>query len=105
MATETISDRREHIRSVGVTAFAALLGIAATVASVVVLGTAPEAATDRRALVIVAAAIVIQFPLIQAAGLYDDDEFGVKHYLFIAFMTFSIWFVTWGILLTTTYHN
>ena len=29
------------------------------------------------------------------------DDFGPKEYLYIAFITFSMWFITWGILLTT----
>ena len=97
MSTETISDRGEHVRSVGVTAVAALIGVGAAFASDI-YASAPE---DQLALFIVIAAIVIQFPLIQLSGIYGEDEFGPKHYLFIAFMTFSMWFVTWGILLTS----
>ena len=102
MSTEGISDRREHVRSIGVTSVAAMLGIAAALASIFVTGGLDPAvaAFDLRALAIVAAAILIQFPLIDWAGIYKDDEFGIKHYLFITFMTFSMWFVTWGILLT-----
>lgn len=105
MATESISDRHEHVRSIGVTSFAALVGVGAAVASSLLTGDAAPAAaaTDTRALLIVVGAIVLQFPLIQALGIYGDDEFGVKHYLFITLMTFSLWFITWGILLTTEY--
>ncbi|MCU4743886.1 hypothetical protein OB955_16820 [Halobacteria archaeon AArc-m2/3/4] len=105
MSTESISDRHEHVRSIGVTAFAAFVGIGAAIASSMLTGDlAPaEAASDNRALLIVFAAIFVQFPLIKAIGIYDDDEFGVKHYLFITFMTFSLWFITWGILLTSEY--
>ncbi|WP_255192299.1 hypothetical protein [Natronobeatus ordinarius] len=107
MSTESISDRGEHVRSIGVTAFAALLGVAAAFLSLIVTGEpatleeASAAATDQRAYLIVLGAIVVQFPLINLAGIYEEDEFGFKHYLFITFMTFSIWFVVWGILLTT----
>lgn len=102
MATESLSDRREHIRSIGVTALAALLGVGAALLSATVTGDLPpdEAATDQRAIMIVLAAILIQLPIVKGSGIYDPDELGPKHYLFIAFMTFSLWFVTWGILLT-----
>lgn len=105
MAAESMSDRREHIRSIGVTAVAALLGVGAALGSVVVTGDLgpAEAATDQRALAIVLGAILIQFPVFKFAGIYEEDEFGIKHYLFITFMTFSLWFVTWGILLTSEY--
>jgi hypothetical protein len=31
----------------------------------------------------------------------DVEEFGAKDYLYVAFMTFSLWFVSWTIILTT----
>ncbi len=105
MSTESISDRREHVRSIGVTAVAALVGVAAALLSAMVTAdlSPAEAAVDSRAYIIVLAAILVQFPLINFAGIYEEDEFGFKHYLFITFMTFSIWFVVWGILLTTEF--
>ena len=106
MSTESISDRREHIRSISVTALSALLGVGVAFASVAITGdTAPaDAATDTRALVLVLGAILFQYVLYDFTSIYSDDEFGVKHYLFIVFMTFSFWFVTWGILLTAEFH-
>lgn len=101
MSTESISDRREHIRSVSVTALSALLGVGAALASAVWIGTTGAAAEDTRAVMLVVGAILAQLVLIDFTGIYNEDEFGVKHYLFIAFMTFSMWFVTWGILLST----
>ena len=37
------------------------------------------------------------------AGLVavDVQEFGAKDILYVAFMTFSLWFVSWTVLLTT----
>ncbi|TYL38345.1 hypothetical protein CV102_11050 [Natronococcus pandeyae] len=103
MSTESMSDRREHIRSISVTALSALFGVGAAFASVAITGDmAPaEAATDTRALLLVLGAILAQFVLFDFTSIYGEDEFGVKHYLFITFMTFSFWFVVWGILLTT----
>ncbi len=104
MATESISDRREHVRSIGVTALAALAGIGSALLSAMITSgmAAGEAAGDQRAQLIVLGAILVQFLLIRVTGIYDEDELGPKHYLFVAFMTFSLWYVTWGILLTTS---
>lgn len=101
MSTESISDRYEHIRSISVTALSALLGVAAAFVCLSLYGTGEAGAQNQEALLIVLGAIVIQFPIIKLSGIYNDDEFGVKHYLFIAFMTFSLWFLSWGIMLET----
>ncbi|RQG89080.1 hypothetical protein EA462_11930 [Natrarchaeobius halalkaliphilus] len=105
MSTESISDRREHIRSISVTAFSALLGVGAALASASLTGdlTPAEAATETTPLFLVLGAILVQFVLFDFTSIYGDDEFGIKHYLFITFMTFSFWFVVWGILLTAEY--
>ncbi|AEH38052.1 MULTISPECIES: EMC6-like membrane protein [Halopiger] len=103
MSTESISDRREHIRSVGVTALAALLGVAAALASMAVTGDLParEAAGETLPQAFVVVAILVQLALLNVTSIYDEDEFGMKHNLYVAFMTFSFWFITWGILLTS----
>ncbi|WIV65765.1 hypothetical protein [Natrialbaceae archaeon AArc-T1-2] len=106
MSTESMSDRREHVRSVGVTALSALIGVGAALLSAAITADAPTAeaaATDTTAYIVVFTAIIAQFPLLQLTGVYDDEEFGPKHYLFLTFMTFSLWFVVWGILLTVEY--
>ena len=94
MSTESISDRREHIRSISVTALAALLGVGAGFASMVM------EADNTTGLMLVVGAILVQFVVYDFTSIYGDDEFGAKHYLFLVFMTFAFWFVTWGILLT-----
>ena len=95
MATEAIEQRSAHIRAVTVTALSSLAGIGAGVAS----SAFAAGASDVVALVILAALILIQFPLLSVTGVVD--EFSTKDKLFIGFMTFCLWFVTWGILLTT----
>ena len=103
MSTESISDRREHLRSIGVTAVTALFGVGAALLSAEltdVAGDVDAAASDTLGLAIVLGAIAIQIVLLRASGIYDPEEFGPKHYLFIAFMTFSFWFVVFGIVLT-----
>ncbi|OVE83873.1 EMC6-like membrane protein [Natronolimnobius baerhuensis] len=106
MSTESISDRREHIRSISVTALSALLGVAAAFASMAITGdvnsleAADAAAGDTRALLLVVGAILAQIIFYDVTSIYGDDEFGMKHYLYVTFMTFAFWFVVWGIMLT-----
>ncbi|GAA0248298.1 hypothetical protein ACFFQF_06870 [Haladaptatus pallidirubidus] len=98
MATEQATEQREaHLRSITVTALASLAGIAAGFASAIVVGTDGAAATDQLGLAIMLGFVVVQLPLLRLIG-YELD--GVKDHLFVAFMTFSLWFITWGILLT-----
>jgi hypothetical protein len=101
MSTETADRTEAHIRSVTITTITALAGVVAAVASAVLTAdmSATAAAQSRQAHLVVLVAIVAQFPLYSVLG-YDDFG-GVKDYLFVAFMTFSLWFVTWGIILTT----
>ncbi|SDR34997.1 EMC6-like membrane protein [Natronobacterium texcoconense] len=106
MSTESISDRHEHIRSISVTALSALLGVGAALASMSLAGditsleAANEAASNAQAYALVIGAILVQLVLYDFTDIYDDEEFGAKHYLYITFMTFSFWFVVLGILLT-----
>ena len=101
MATDTAERRAAHVRGVTVTAIACLAGVAAAVVSTV----AADGAGDILGVYILASAVVVQFPLfklLEMAGVdLDTDDFGAKDYLYIAFMTFSLWFVCWTILLTT----
>ncbi|AGB14968.1 hypothetical protein Halru_0324 [Halovivax ruber XH-70] len=100
MSTVTLSDRGEHLRSIGVTSSSALLGVAAGLLSYMQVGATEAAATNNTALAFVLGAIVLETVVVQLSGIYDDDELGFKLYLFITFLVFSFWFVTWGILLT-----
>ncbi|KZN24618.1 hypothetical protein A4G99_09685 [Haladaptatus sp. R4] len=97
MATEKASEQRaSHLRSITITSLASIAGIIAGVASAMVAGTTATAAKDQMGLVIMLAFVVVQLPLLYLIG-YELD--GVKDALFVAFMTFSLWFITWGILL------
>ncbi len=101
MATDSAERRTAHVRGVTVTAIACLAGVAAAVVSAAVT----EGAGDILGVYILASAVVVQFPLfrvVEMAGLdLNTEDFGAKDYLYIAFMTFSLWFVCWAILLTT----
>ena len=97
MATEQVSEQRSsHIRGVTVTAVATLAGVAAALVSASFLGTA---AKDQLGLAIVAAFVFVQLPVLRALGI-DVEDFSTKDHLYVLFMTFSLWFVTWTILLT-----
>jgi len=96
MATETADEGwDDHLRGLTVTSLASVLGIAAGIASTAMA----SGAKDRLGLYILGAAILVQIPVYTVVGM-DIDDFGVKGYLYIAFITFSLWFVSWGLLLT-----
>ena len=97
MATEQVSERRSsHIRGITVTSVATLAGVAAALVSSAFLGTA---AKDQLGLAVVAAFVFVQLPVLQVLGI-DVEDFSTKDHLYVLFMTFSMWFVTWTILLT-----
>lgn len=97
MATDTADRREAHIRGLTVTALASTAGILAALASSALVG---DAYGSSLATAIVAAAVLAQFPLLRGVGV-DVADFGAKDVLYVAFMTFSLWFVCWAILLTT----
>jgi hypothetical protein len=101
MATDTSERRVAHLRGVTVTAIACLAGVVAAVVSAAVA----TSASDPLGVYVLAGAVLVQFPLLRVlekAGLrLDADDFGAKDYLYVAFMTFALWFVCWAILLTT----
>jgi hypothetical protein len=99
MATETQTGLSKHIRGVTVTTIACLAGVAAAVVSGVVVGTDPAAASDRLAVAIAIGFIGLQFPILRVVGV-DVTDFGAKDYLYVGFMTFTLWFITFAIMLT-----
>ena len=106
MATETADARASHIRGLTVTTLASIAGILAAIGSSVVTAGAADPATSTTGLVVVVAAVLVQFPILEALGraglvAVDVQDFGAKDYLYVAFMTFSLWFVSWTVLLTS----
>jgi len=99
MATESASGLSDHVRGVTVTTSACLGGILAGLASAVVVGTTPEAAADMQAVLILGIAIFAQFPILRLVGV-DITDFGIKDNLFVSFMTFCLWFITYAVLLS-----
>jgi hypothetical protein len=100
MATETTAGLSDHMRGVTVTTIACFAGIAAALVSAFVVGTTPEAASDTMALLIMGGFIFVQFPVLKLLGV-DVGEFGIKDNLFVSFMTFCLWFITYAVLLSS----
>ncbi len=92
----------DHVRAVTVTAIATLSGVgAALVSEQLTAGLPPaDAATSLEPLMVVFAIVALQPALLRVVGLLKDD-FGAKDFLYLLFMTFSLWFVSWGVLLTS----
>ncbi|WP_302082298.1 hypothetical protein [Salinibaculum rarum] len=96
MATETGNGLSAHLRGVTVTTLATVLGMLAGVGSTLV-ATGPE---DSVGVLLFGGAVLVQLPLLRVLGV-DVSDFSTKDYLYIGFMTFVLWFITWGIMLTT----
>lgn len=94
--TETLDRQAQHRRSITVTSVASLGGVAAGVLSTFVA----SGPTDTLGLAIVFAATFAELGVMRVLGV-DVGEFSTKDHVYVAFMTFSLWFVTWGILLTS----
>ncbi|MFB6146841.1 MAG: hypothetical protein ABEJ08_04065 [Halobacteriaceae archaeon] len=99
MATETegADDAAEHRRSVLVVMIISMAGVVAGVLSFV----ATSGARDVTGVGLAGAAIVLALGVLDVLGV-DVRDFSAKDYLYVAFMVFSLWFITWGVLLTST---
>ena len=100
MATETQTGFSGHLRGVTVTTLACLAGVVAALVSGVVVGTSPAAATDTRSVAVLAAFVFVQYPAFKGIGI-DTDGFGAKDHLYVAFMTFTLWFISFTVLLSS----
>ncbi|MFC5365733.1 hypothetical protein [Salinirubrum litoreum] len=100
MATETEQGLSGHLRGVTVTTLACLAGVIAALVSGVVLGTTAEAAQSTLGVVIVGGFVVLQFPILRVLGV-DVQDFSAKDYIYVAFMTVTLWFIAYTILLTS----
>ena len=92
--------KRERLRAISITTGTTLTGIAAAlVSAIMTAGADPAAAaTDTTGMFVVPAAIALQYVLYD--GVFDDWG-GGRDLLFVVFMTFCLWFITWGIILST----
>ena len=98
------------LRVVGAVAVLLSTGVASlsitTNQGLTVTAGAADPATSQTGLYVLVAAIVVQFPILQALGragfvAVDIEDFGAKDFLYVIFMTFALWFVGWTVLLTT----
>ncbi|WP_049984316.1 hypothetical protein [Halorubrum sp. BV1] len=84
-----------HARGVVVTTICALAGIAAGVVSAAYVGTDPVDAGNTTMVVVLAAFVLAQYPVYKAIGVSD---FGAKDSLYVAFLTFALWFISYSVL-------
>lgn len=95
METPSAEEKREaHLRGVKVTAFSSMIGVIAGVASWGLTQTGFEQVFG---VYVLLAAIIVQQPFLPYLG---KDEMSSKDWLYVGFMTFDLWFVSWTILLT-----
>ncbi|ERH01414.1 MAG: hypothetical protein J07HN6_00966 [Halonotius sp. J07HN6] len=100
MATDTATGLSDHMRGITVTTVSCLAGVIAALVSAVVVGTTADAATGTRPLLVLAVAVFAQFPVLKLVGV-DVADFGAKDNLYVVFMTFCLWFITYAVLLTS----
>lgn len=94
--TETLDRQAQHRRSITVTSVASLGGVAAGIAAAYIA----SGPGDTFGLAMLFAATFLELGIMRALGV-DVSEFSTKDHIYVGFMTFSLWFVTWGILLTS----
>lgn len=100
MSTDTASGLSDHRRGVTVTTVACLAGVAAAYVSATVFGLSVETATSTMPLLVLAGFLFVEYPLLKLLGVAVED-FGVKDNLYVGFMTFTLWFISYGVLLST----
>ena len=99
MATETASGLSDHARGVTVTTAACLAGIVGALVSATLFGVDAATAKSTMPVVVLVACMFAEYPILKVLGV-PVEEFGVKDNLYVGFMTFSLWFITYGILLS-----
>lgn len=92
--------RHAHVRGVKVTAFCSILGVVAGVVSWAISSGALASFDQVYGVAVLAAAVAIQKPFLP---YLDKPEMSKKDWLYVAFMTFDLWFVTWTLILTAGY--
>jgi len=100
MATENASGLSDHMRGVTVTTLACVGGIAAALVSAQVFGAEVSVAQSRQPLLVLAVALFAQYPILKLVGV-EIEEFGIKDNLYVGFMTFTFWFISYTVLLST----
>ncbi|PSQ55341.1 hypothetical protein BRD22_09755 [Halobacteriales archaeon SW_8_68_21] len=88
----------DHARGVVVTTVCCLAGIAAGVVSAAYVGTDLAAAESTTAVFVLGSFVIAQYPVFKAVGVGD---LGIKDNLYVAFLTFTLWFISYTVLLTS----
>jgi hypothetical protein len=100
MSTEapTAAEKREaHMRGVKVTTLSCVLGVAAGVLSWALTTGVIGAFPQNAGVAVLVAAVAAQKPFLPYLGKHEMSK---KDWLYVAFMTFDLWFITWTVLLT-----
>lgn len=87
--------RVAHIRSLRATGTSTLFGIAAGILTSLVA----SSPSDILALIPLIAGLLFGLLVMQLLGV-NISEFSKKDHLYVAFMTFTMWFITWALLLS-----
>ncbi|MFB6282668.1 MAG: hypothetical protein ABEK59_01875 [Halobacteria archaeon] len=96
METASGKEKKEaHIRGVKVTAFSSIAGILAGIISWYL--TSSMGYPQKYGIIVLAVLVAVQKPFLPYLG---KEEMGAKDWLYVAFMTFDLWFVSWTVLLT-----
>jgi hypothetical protein len=93
--TETVDPKASHRRSLKVTTIATLGGVAAAFVSEAVV-TDPS---SRTGLLVMLGVVAAELVLMRLFGV-DIGDFSTKDHVYVLFMTFALWFITWGVLLS-----
>ena len=91
--------KHAHVRGIKVTAFSSLVGVLAGVVSWMITSGFLASLDQVNAVALLAAAVALQKPFLPKL---DKPDMGKKDWLYVAFMTFDLWFVTWTVLLTAS---
>lgn len=96
-APTTAEKREAHLRGVKVTTMSCVFGVVAAVLSWSLTSGALASLPDRVGVAVLAFAVVAQNPFLPRLGKHEMSK---KDWLYVGFMTFDLWFITWTVLLT-----
>jgi|TARA_B110000116_G_C16736166_1_gene536166 hypothetical protein len=96
MTDKETKKRVAHIRSLRATGASTLFGIVAGILTSLVA----SGPSDILSIVPLIAGLLSGLFVMQILGV-NVSEFSTKDHLYVAFMTFTMWFITWTLLLTT----
>ena len=91
-----LSKRAAHIRSLRATGTSTIVGIAAAVVTHIFSSGPSDILTILPLLI---TSLILGLGIMQLIGV-DVSGFSKKDHFYVSFMTFTMWFVTWTLLLT-----